>query len=83
MQNILTPLDKARIARQKIIDNGEKIERLNPIQKSIKNPKSLRLAINAKCYECVGGEDGENQVKYIRECTSPKCPLFNIRPYRV
>lgn len=33
---------------------GEKIVVLDPIEKAKANPTSLRMAINAKCWDCVG-----------------------------
>ena len=33
-----------------------KNKRLNPIQKALANPKSLRAAINGKCFECGGDQ---------------------------
>ena len=43
---------------------------------------SLRQAINNKCRECIyepypGGGSWRQQVE---ACTSPKCPLFPVRP---
>lgn len=50
---------------------------LNPKEKWLKNKKSLRLSINAFCYECIGEKkDG------IRNCTALDCPLYEVRPYR-
>lgn len=42
---------------------------------------SLRNAINAKCRECIyePGAAG-NWRQQIEACTSPKCPLFSVRP---
>ena len=49
----------------------------DPIEKLKTKPKSLRLAINAKCFDCCCGQKIE-----IKRCTVPKCPLFNVRPYQ-
>lgn len=38
---------------------------------------SKRKAIAAKCYECVGFEDTQNNVG---QCQSRTCPLWNYRP---
>lgn len=38
---------------------------------------SKRKAIAAKCYECVGYEDTQNNVG---KCTARGCPLWNYRP---
>ena len=56
----------------------EKSKPLNPIEKALKNPKSLRFAINAKCYEC--SNEQRSEVTY---CKVNECPLYNLRPYQV
>ena len=42
----------------------------------------FRAAINAKCKECIydgiGGTGNWRQ--QVEACTSPKCPLFPLRP---
>lgn len=70
-------LEKARAKREEMKAQGVEIERLNPIEKSVKNPKSLRLAINAKCWDCSYGQRAE-----IAACECKKCPLWNVRPYQ-
>lgn len=53
-----------------------------PIEKAQENPKSLRLAINAKCYDCMGcGFDG-HPANEIRLCEISDCPLWLVRPYQ-
>lgn len=58
----------------------------NPLAKVAKFPESRSSAINAKCYECLGGtkEDLRTQnsvVNMIRGCSSSDCPLWHLRPY--
>lgn len=55
----------------------ERTQSLNPIEKANSNPKSLRLAINAKCYDCVCYIKKE-----ITRCEIKNCPLWNVRPYQ-
>ena len=57
-------------------------EVLNPIEKSVREPKSLKYALRAMCYECVGRELDPNPRKAIGCCTSYACPLWSLRPYR-
>lgn len=42
---------------------------------------SLRKAIDEKCKECIYDPIGGNGtwVQQVRECTSPLCPLFDVR----
>lgn len=61
--------------------NGE-VERLDPIEKSKRNPKSLRFAITAKCWECMGGGEESGTRRLIRECNAYSCPLHVQRPYQ-
>ena len=51
-------LTKARRRKAEIIAINGTIQRLNPLEKAKVNTKSLRLAVNAKCYECEG-EDAD------------------------
>jgi len=48
-----------------------------------RNTPSLRKAINAKCKECIYDPPpyGEGTcIEQIRQCLSPECPLFDVRP---
>ena len=70
------------------IESGE-IERPeithNWITRAEKNPTSLKTAIGAMCFHCMGGtadalpDPGWKDL--IRTCTAPDCPLFAHRPY--
>lgn len=60
-------------------DNGHRMTKRNPLEKLQDNPKSLRCAINAMCYDCNGME---NWARRTRECDITTCPLFNVRPFR-
>ena len=51
---------------------------MTPTEKAKTKPKSLRLAINAYCFDCSGEQ--KNEIKY---CTVTNCPVFNVRPYQV
>lgn len=53
-----------------------------PIIKARANPGSLRLAINAKCCECMGGSNEPGWRREVRECSSRTCPLYPVRPFR-
>ena len=50
---------------------------LDPLQKARANPKSLRYAINAKCYDCCC-----NQRIEVKLCAATDCPLFALRPWQ-
>jgi len=50
---------------------------LDPIEKAKLNPKSLRFAINAMCFDCCCYQKPE-----VRFCTAVNCPLHNLRPWQ-
>lgn len=77
-----TALEKAHAARKARAAAGEVLVRLNPIEKAQKKPKSLRLAVNAKCFDCVGQDCDPGWRKRISECAVTKCPLNPVRPYQ-
>ena len=52
----------------------------NPLEKLQDNPTSLRLAINANCFDCGGGEE-PNWRNRIKFCQILNCPLHKVRPY--
>ena len=72
---------KIKKARAKLAENRSRgIKPPNPIERAKQNPQSMRLAINAFCYECMGfAKSWRNDVK---KCPSVKCPLFGFRPYK-
>ena len=54
----------------------------DPLVKLAANPKSLRLAINGKCWDCQG-RDADPAPKWrIGNCECPDCPLYAVRPYQ-
>ena len=54
----------------------------NPIEKALQNPKSLRAAINAECFDCQG-QDSDPAPKWrIGNCEISDCPLYTLRPYQ-
>ena len=61
-------LKQGLITRSKILD---------PIEKSKLNPKSLRLAINAYCYDCCCEQRLE-----VKLCPADNCPLHHLRPWQ-
>ena len=65
--------------REKVASGEIEVVRLNPIERSNANPTSLRLAINAMCFECLGKTGSAQE---IRDCTAKNCPLYKVRPYQ-
>ena len=71
-------LQQARKKREEMKAKGEKIKVRNPLEKLNEKPTSLRLAINAKCYDCNGKENWKKRTKYYNVFS---CPLWTVRPY--
>lgn len=75
--NAKTALEKYR---QDLKDGKVTKQVKTPVEKLAENPKSLRLAVNAMCFQCMGCSS--TSAADIRGCTSPKCALFEVRPYQ-
>ena len=61
---------------------GIKVEIKDPITKAHENPKSLRLAINGKCWDCIGAGYDPHPRQAIRDCLITDCTLWSVRPYQ-
>lgn len=79
---IETPLERAQKRLREMREAGEEVERLDPIEKARRNPGSLRLAINGKCWECMGAGSNANTRGMIRDCSIVLCSLYSVRPYQ-
>lgn len=59
---------------------------INPIDRlAASDKKSYKMAIAAKCAECVGCTPGYTEPGFreeIRRCSSYTCPLRPYRPYK-
>ncbi len=64
-------------------DTGEVRPRVyDPIERAKRNPKSLRAAIDAMCWDCQGrGVDPGTRWR-IGNCEITACPLYPVRPYQ-
>ena len=74
-------LELARFAVQARIASGLSAYR-NPLEKSKENSSSLRCAINAKCFDCIGQDADPDWRGSIKNCVCNDCPLYAVRPYR-
>lgn len=54
----------------------------DPMQRAREKPKSLRLAVTAKCWDCNGGDADPRPRLRIRDCPCTKCPLWPVRPWQ-
>lgn len=81
-ETTLAPLQQAQARMREMREQGIQIERLDPLQKAQANPKSLRLAINAKCFDCVGRGHDSNWRGAVGQCAITECGLWAARPYQ-
>ena len=78
----LAGLRKAQAKQKALREQGIKIELLGPYEKHLRDPKSLRKAITAKCWDCVGADADPNPRGQIRDCIMDDCPLWTVRPWQ-
>lgn len=76
-----TALDKARAKKTELKAAGLLV-RQSPIERAKADPFSLRKAITAFCYHCMGGDGEPGARKHVRECTFRNCPLYPVRPWQ-
>jgi hypothetical protein len=55
---------------------------LDPYQRAVQQPRSLALAIRAKCWDCEGQGADPGWQRRVRTCIVTDCPLWHVRPYR-
>ena len=78
----LTGLDLARARMAERRAAGEIIVRKTPTERASARPTSLRLAVTAKCWECQGEDSDPGVRARVRDCASPRCPLYPVRPWQ-
>lgn len=79
----MTKSDHLKAYREKLAAGEvQRGERKNPIEKLASNPNSLRLAVNAKCFDCEGGDADPNVRGRIGGCKVTTCGLWAVRPYQ-
>ncbi len=54
----------------------------DPIQRAKRSPKSLRAAIDAKCWDCQGRNVAPAPKWRIGNCQISQCSLYPVRPYQ-
>jgi hypothetical protein len=73
--------DAARKAGTSRVEAGLPFHK-TPLERAVENPNSLRLAINAKCYDCIGQDADPDWRGSIRNCLCKDCPLYPVRPHQ-
>jgi hypothetical protein len=75
-------LQRAKARRAELRAAGVSLAPVDPLTKARANPTSLRLAINAKCYDCGGQDADPGWHDRIRHCAVPGCSLYPVRPFQ-
>lgn len=75
-------LEKAREKNRQLRAAGIKPVILTPPEKAACQPGSLRLAIDAHCWGCVGGEHDPGPKHRVRDCQIRACSLWMVRPWQ-
>lgn len=91
----LTPDEVARraVLRERMLAGQEKMRemraagwkpvRLNPVEAAQAKPNSLKLAIKAHCWTCVGADADPGAKFRVRDCAvGAKCSLHPHRPWQ-
>lgn len=72
-------------AREKLAEMraaGWKPTHLSPVEAAKAKPSSLKLAIRAHCYTCVGEDADPGFKARVRDCTVTQCSLYGHRPWQ-
>ncbi len=85
--------DRKAVLREQLRKGQEKMREMreagwkpvyrNPVEQSQDKPGSLKAAIKAHCWLCVGADADPGAKFRVRDCAvGPKCPLFPHRPWQ-
>ena len=72
---------KARAQRHRRAEKGLPAYRTWD-EKIRENPNSRKIAIGAKCWDCVAGDYHKHGIAEIRKCPITECALYKFRPYK-
>jgi hypothetical protein len=56
--------------------------RRSPAEAARQNPRSRRFAINAKCFDCQGGDADPCWQWRVGNCDISSCGLYPLRPHQ-
>lgn len=85
--------DRKAVLREQLRKGQEKMREMreagwkpvyrNPVEQAQDKPGSLKAAIKAHCWLCVGADADPGAKFRVRDCAvGPKCPLFPHRPWQ-
>ncbi len=82
VEHRMTALDLARAKQSAMREQGIAVQRRDPYQIAAADPKSLRKAVNAKCWDCQGGGADPNTRQAVGQCGITDCSLWPVRPWQ-
>ena len=74
-------MERMNARRAELMEAGVKLY-LDPLEKARRDPKSMRKAITAKCWDCVGAGADPSPRQEIGRCAVVTCPLWPVRPWQ-
>lgn len=75
-------LQKGQDKMRELRAAGWKPVHRNPVEQAQANPKSLKAAIKANCWLCVGADADPGAKFRVRDCTVTRCALHSHRPWQ-
>lgn len=76
-------MQKGQEKMRELRASGWKPVVLNPVERAKANPNSLKAAIKAACWVCVGTDADPGAKFRVRDCAvGEKCPLYPHRPWQ-
>ena len=81
-EDVLRRAEKARNSR---VGGKRNHNPLIALKNAPVNKKLTTLSIKAMCAHCMGCTEehiADGWKEEVRNCTAPKCPLYNVRPYQ-
>lgn len=76
-------LAKGQEKMREMREAGWKPVHRNPVEQAQDKPGSMKAAIKAFCWICVGADADPGAKFRVRDCdVGPKCPLFPHRPWQ-
>ncbi|KVP75392.1 hypothetical protein WJ96_06415 [Burkholderia ubonensis] len=75
-------LAKGQEKMRELRASGWKPVHRNPVEQAEANPKSLKAAIKAFCWTCVGADADPGAKFRVRDCSVTRCSLHPHRPWQ-
>lgn len=75
-------LAKGQERMRELRESGWKPVHRNPVEQAEANPKSVKAAVKAFCWTCVGADADPGAKFRVRDCTVTRCSLHPHRPWQ-